>query len=454
MENLKVIILAAGQGVRMKSKVPKVLHKVIDKTMIDYVIEASKEAGINDICVVVGHQSAMVKAMIGDDVKFAVQKEQLGTGHAVMQAESFIQENGNVLVLYGDTPLITADTIKKLIDIHIKDDNAVTVVSSILDNPEEYGRIIRSEDNKFNKIIEFKDCNDEQKMIKEINTGVYVFKENELRDALNKINNNNSQKEYYLTDTLEIIKNKSLSVGIMISDDNEEFLGVNSKLQLSQITDIMKKRINSKLMIEGVTIVDSNNTYIGKDVEIEADTVILPGTYIEGKTKIGTDCIIGPNSRITSSLIKDGVTVQASVLLNAEVDNYTTIGPFAYLRPNSKIGEHVRIGDFVEIKNSTIDDGTKVSHLTYVGDSDVGKNVNFGCGTVTVNYDGKNKFRTKIGDNVFIGCNTNLVAPVVIEDNAYTAAGSTITQDVPDGALSIARSKQVNKEGWRKKMNK
>lgn len=236
--------------------------------------------------------------------------------------------------------------------------------------------------------------------------------------------------------------------------DSNEFMGINSKLQLSYANEIMKKRINEYHMQNGVTIEDPSSTYISADAVIAADTVIMPSTIIQGETEIGTDCIIGPNARINNCIIKDGVTIDSSTLLNSYVDNYTTVGPYAYIRPNSKIGEHVKIGDFVEIKNSSIDDGTKVSHLTYVGDSDVGKSVNFGCGTVTVNYDGKNKFRTKIGDNAFIGCNTNLVAPVVVNEGAFTAAGSTITDDVPAGSLSIARSKQINKIGWAETKNK
>lgn len=450
MNDLKVVVLAAGQGTRMKSKVPKVLHRVLDKTMVDYVIDAAYEAGAEDVCVVVGHQSAMVKAMIGDRVKFAVQKEQLGTGHAVMQARDFIKPEDNVLILCGDTPLTTAETINKLYGIHKENDNSVTVVSMIFDDPTGYGRVLRC-DYEFDRIVEHKDATEEQKACKEVNSGVYIFKGDALLKAFDKLTNNNSQGEYYLTDTLEIIKNNGGRVGIMVADEPNEFLGVNSKLQLSQATKVMQNRINTKLMLEGVTITDPDNTYIGKDVKIEADTIIFPGCTLEGKTEIGSDCLIGPNTKITSSVVKNCVTIQQSVLLNAEVDNYTTIGPFAYLRPNSKIGEHVKIGDFVEIKNSTIDDGTKVSHLTYVGDSDVGKCVNFGCGTVTVNYDGKNKYRCEIGDNAFIGCNTNLVAPVKIEKNAYTAAGSTITKNVPEDSLAIARSRQENKEGWKKK---
>ncbi len=455
MKNLKVVILAAGQGTRMKSEVPKVLHKVLDKTMVGYVIEASEEAGAEEICLVVGHQSAMVKNTIKDmydNISFAVQKEQLGTGHAVMQAGDFIKE-GNILILCGDTPLITADTIGRLGDIHESSGNSVTVVSMIADDPTGYGRIIR-ENDAFCKIVEQKDANAEEQAVKEVNTGVYIFKAEALNAALKKLSNNNSQGEYYLTDTLEIIKQDGGKVGIMIADDEKEFMGVNSKLHLSQAIAAMRDRINTQLMTEGVTITDPANTYIGKDVKIGSDTIIYPGCMLEGKTEIGKSCIIGPNSRISSSHIDDCVTIQMSVLTDSKVKSFTTVGPFAYLRPNSSIGEHVRIGDFVEIKNSNIDDGTKVSHLTYVGDSDVGKCVNFGCGTVTVNYDGKTKNRCKIGDGAFIGCNSNLIAPVEIKERAYTAAGSTITKNVPEDSLAIARSRQENKEGWRKKVNK
>ncbi len=455
MENLKVVILAAGQGTRMRSEVPKVLHRVLDKTMVGYVIEAAQEAGAAEICVVVGHQSAMVKNTIKDmydNISFAVQKEQLGTGHAVMQAGDFIKD-GNILILCGDTPLITADTIVKLADIHESSGNSVTVVSMIVDEPTGYGRIIR-ENDAFSRIVEQKDANAEEQAVKEVNTGVYIFKAEALNAAFKKLGNNNSQGEYYLTDTLEIIKNEGGKVGIMIAEDEKEFMGVNSKLHLSQAIAAMRDRINTKLMTEGVTITDPAATYIGKDVKIGPDTIIYPGCMLEGRTEIGKSCIIGPNSRITSSHIDDCVTIQMSVLVDSRVKSFTTVGPFAYLRPNSSIGEHVRIGDFVEIKNSSIDDGTKVSHLTYVGDSDVGKCVNFGCGTVTVNYDGKVKNRCRIGDGAFIGCNTNLIAPVEIEARAYTAAGSTITKNVPEDSLAIARSRQENKNGWRKKVNK
>lgn len=453
-KKLKVIILAAGQGTRMKSKIPKVLHKVLDKTMVDYVIDAAVKAEAEDICVVVGHKSMMVKKIIGDRVKYAVQKEQLGTGHAVMQAEDFMGDEGDVLVLCGDTPLIKSETIEKILEYHTGCKNSATGVSFIKEVPTGYGRIIRNAEGEFVKIVEQKDGTPEELAVKEVNSGVYIFEAKALKAALAGLSSNNAQGEYYLTDTLEAIKAAGGSTGVMVAEDENEFLGVNSKADLAVVTKALVKRINEKHMLNGVTIINPENTYIGQDVEIEADTTILPGTELSGNTKIGSDCVIGPNSQIINSLVKDCVTIKMSVLTDAFVDNCTTVGPFAYLRPGAHIGEHVRIGDFVEVKNSNIDDGTKVSHLTYVGDSDVGKNVNFGCGTVTANYDGAHKYRTTIMDNAFIGCNTNLVAPVTVGEGAVTAAGSTINNDVPPHALSIARKRQVNIDGWSDKRTK
>ena len=455
MDALKVVILAAGQGTRMKSNVPKVLHRVLDKPMVEYVIEQAQQAGATKVCVVVGHMSKMVEETIKtrcDNVEFALQKEQLGTGHAVKQTGEFIK-GGNVIILCGDTPLIKKETITALAKFHEEHKNTVTVVSAEAKDPTGYGRIVKNGD-AFSKIVEQKDASENEKKITEVNTGVYIFSGDALYDALGKLSNNNSQGEYYLTDTLEIIAKQSGKVGIFKAEEFDEFMGINNKLQLADANRVMKRRINEQLMLDGVTITDPENTYIGSDVKIGADTIIYPGCMLEGKTEIGVSCIIGPNTKINSSKVADCVTINSSVLDRAEIKSYTTVGPFAYLRPDSKIGEHVRIGDFVEIKNSVIDDGTKVSHLTYVGDSDVGKCVNFGCGTVTVNYDGKVKNRCKIGDGVFIGCNTNLIAPVEIADRAYTAAGSTITMNVPEDSLAIARNRQENKEGWRKNKDK
>lgn len=452
MENLKVVVLAAGQGTRMKSEVPKVLHRVFDKTMVDYVIEASYEAGASEVCVVVGHQSAMVKAVIKDkydNVSFAVQKEQLGTGHAVMQAKDFIQ-SGNILVLCGDTPLIKGETIKAICDVHESQGNDATVVSMIADNPTGYGRIIRNGD-AFAKIVEQKDANDEEKAVKEVNTGVYIFKAEALNKAFESLTNNNAQGEYYLTDTLEILLSAGKKIGGYAISDNDEIRGINDRVQLNEAEKIMQKRINEYHMRNGVTMRNPESVYIEDGVEIGNDTEICQNVTIKSGTKIGSDCVIGSGSMLNRAVIHDGVDVLSSVILESEVDEGTHVGPFAYIRPNCHVGKEVKVGDFVELKNSNIDDGTKISHLTYIGDSDVGKRVNFGCGTVTCNYDGKKKYRTTIGDDCFVGCNTNFVSPINVGDGVYIAAGSTITEDIPENSLSIARARQVNKEGWKDK---
>lgn len=451
MSRLKAVILAAGAGTRMKSKLPKVVHKILGKTMIDYVIEAAKEAGAEEICVVVGHKSEIVRKEISYDVEFAIQEEQLGTGHAVMMAKNFIGNEGNVLILFGDTPLITGTTLTDMVNYHTKNNNAATLLSTIVEDPTGYGRIIRDESNTFIKSIEHKDASEKEKSVKEINSGMYCFNSHELNMALDNLTNDNSQGEYYLPDTLKTILSKKLNVNAMITNKPEDILGVNSQLQLFEASEIMQRRINYKHMENGVTLMSPTNTYISKDVSIDSDTIIYPNCFLEGNTSIGSDCIIGPNSRIVNSTISDNVNVESSTILDSSVDSNTNVGPYAYIRPNCKIGSNVKIGDFVEIKNSTIGNNTKASHLTYVGDADVGSNVNFGCGTVVVNYDGVNKNRTVIEDNAFIGCNTNLVSPVKVHNNAYTAAGSTITKNVPEYALGIGRARQINIQDWVRK---
>ncbi|GKX30545.1 bifunctional protein GlmU [Vallitalea longa] len=451
MSRLKAVILAAGAGTRMKSKLPKVVHKILGKTMIDYVIEAAKEAGAEEICVVVGHKSEIVKKEISYDVEFVLQEEQLGTGHAVMMAKDFVGNEGNVLILFGDTPLITGNTLTDMVNYHSNNNNAATLLSTIVEDPTGYGRIIRDESNTFIKSIEHKDASEKERTVKEINSGMYCFNSHELNMALDNLTNDNSQGEYYLPDTLKTIIAKRLSVNAMITNMPEDILGVNSQIQLYEASRIMQKRINYKHMENGVTLMNPTNTYISKDASIDSDTVIYPNCIIEGKTTIGSDCIIGPNSKIVNSRIVNNVNVESSTILDSFIDSNTNVGPYAYIRPNSRIGSNVKIGDFVEIKNSNIGNNTKASHLTYIGDADVGSNVNFGCGTVVVNYDGVNKNRTVIEDNAFIGCNTNLVSPVKVHNNAYTAAGSTITKDVPEYSLGIGRARQVNIQDWVRK---
>ncbi len=432
----------------MKSGTSKVLHEIFHKPLVYYPIEAARYAGAQEVCLVVGHKSEEVMKTFGDTVKYALQAERLGTGHAVMQAMDFIGDDGEILVLYGDTPLITAQTIEKMLAFHRKKKNAVTVLSALVDDPTGYGRIVRDESKHFVKIVEQKDATDEEKRITEINGGMYVFEAKHLKSALSKITNDNKQQEYYLTDSIEILLHEGYNVDAIAIMNPDDILGVNSREQLAQATAIMKQRINRKHMDNGVTLIDPHHTYIDPEVEIGQDTVIEPGCIIEGNTSIGENCIIGYNTKIRNCKVGNSVAIESSMLIDSQIDEGCHIGPFAYIRPNSHIGAKVKIGDFVEIKNATIGEGTKVSHLTYIGDADVGRDVNFGCGTVVVNYDGEKKHRTIIKDHAFIGCNTNLVSPVVIEENVYTAAGSTITQDVPKNSLAIARARQEIKPEW------
>ena len=446
------VILAAGMGTRMKSKMPKVLHKVCGKPLSKWVIDASEAAGADKVCAVVGHKAETVKEVLGDVCEFALQAEQKGTGHAVMQAIDVIKNSkGEVVILNGDTPLITAETINKAIEYHKNNGNQATVITAILDDATGYGRIVRDNDGSVLKIVEQKDASKEEKKINEVNSGMYVFDAQSLVYALDKITPNNAQGEYYLTDTLEILLSAGKKIGGYAISDNDEIRGINDRVQLNEAEKIMQKRINEYHMRNGVTMRNPESVYIEDGVEIGNDTEICQNVTIKSGTKIGSDCVIGSGSMLDRAVIHDGVDVLSSVILESEVDEGTHVGPFAYIRPNCHVGKEVKVGDFVELKNSNIDDGTKISHLTYIGDSDVGKRVNFGCGTVTCNYDGKKKYRTTIGDDCFVGCNTNFVSPINVGDGVYIAAGSTITEDIPENSLSIARARQVNKEGWKDK---
>jgi len=450
MSKTKAVILAAGFGTRMKSKHPKVIHDILGRPLVSCVIQAAQDAGVDEICVVVGHASDEVKVAIKEDVSYVMQEDQLGTGHAVMMADEFIEEDGRTLVLFGDTPLITSDTLKALLHTTEVNENAVTVLSTIVDNPQGYGRIVRR-DGTFYKSVEHKEATTEELQVAEINSGMYCFESKALKDSLSKLTNDNSQGEYYLPDVLPIIMSGGGKVEALVTENSDEILGINTKVQLAEAQLILQRRINEQHMLNGVTIINPDQTYISNDAVIGQDVVIYPNTLIEGKSVIGADSIIGPNSRVVDSSIGENTIVEQSTVLQSTIGNETAVGPYAYIRPNSVIGDHTKIGDFVEVKNAVIGDGTKLSHLTYVGDADVGKNVNFGCGTVVVNYDGQKKYRTTIEDGAFIGCNTNLVSPVTVHQNAYTAAGSTITKDVPNQALAIARSRQTNIEDWVKR---
>ncbi|MGL4731762.1 MAG: bifunctional UDP-N-acetylglucosamine diphosphorylase/glucosamine-1-phosphate N-acetyltransferase GlmU [Clostridium sp.] len=449
------IILAAGQGTRMKSDNPKVLHKVCGKEMINHVIDTLRKCDIQDINIVIGKSAEKVKdGTEGRNVKYSLQTEQLGTGHAVMCAEDFLKDKkGTVAIFVGDGPLITESTVEKLFNYHEQGEYSATILTSIMENPAKYGRIIRDENNIVEKIVEFKDCNEDEVKVKEINSGMYCFDIESLLKTLSKLDNNNNQGEYYLPDVIEILKKQGEKVGA-IDVPVDEITAVNSKVELAVAEEIMRKRINQKHMENGVILIDPSNVYINCDVEIGKDTIIYPNNVLEGNTVIKDNCVIYPGCRIKDSIIEENVTIQSSVIIESSVGKETTVGPFAYIRPQSVIGNKVKIGDFVEVKKSQIGDGTKVSHLTYIGDAEVGKNCNFGCGTVVVNYDGVNKFKTKVGDNSFIGCNSNLVSPVEVESNTYIAAGSTITEKVPENSLAIARARQINKENWVKNNKK
>lgn len=442
------LILAAGQGTRIKSDLPKVLHKVVGKEMVNHVIDTMRKAKIEDINVIIGKGAELVKEKtVSRNISYSLQEEQLGTGHAVKCAVDFLRgKTGVVGVFAGDAPLIKPETVEKLFDLHIEGNNSATLLTSIVEDPTGYGRIVRNNDEVL-KIVEHKDCNEEELKINEMNAAIYCFDIESLLNSLEKLSNDNNQGEYYLTDIIGILKEDGKKVGA-IKIDYEETIGINSRVQLAEAEEILRQRINLKHMENGVTIIDPRSTYIGDDVEIGRDTIIYPGNVVEGNTKIGEGVTLYPNSRIENSIILNNVEIQSSVIIDSKIGENTNVGPFAYIRPQSVIGDNVKIGDFVEIKKSTIGNNTKVSHLTYIGDAKVGESCNFGCGTVVVNYDGKDKHTTVIGNNSFIGCNTNLVSPIKVEDNTYIAAGSTIVNDVKEGELAVARAKQRNIEGW------
>lgn len=449
MNRLASIILAAGKGTRMKSRYPKVLHKVCGLPMVKHVVDAARGAGVEHNIVVIGHGADAVREALAEQADFVVQAEQLGTGHAVIQAEEKLKDySGDVLVLCGDTPLITALTLSQLVEYHREQGSAVTVLTAELADPGAYGRIIRDEKNEVARIVEQKDASPEELAVCEINTGMYCFNAPRLFAALKKITPANAQGEYYLTDVLEIFRANGEKVTGKIVAENNEIMGINNRIQLSEAEQIMRRRVLEYWMMEGVTVKHPDSTYIDTRAQIGPDTIIYPYTSIEGASRIGENCRIGPGSRLVAAELDDEVTVQNSIILQSAIGKGATIGPFAYIRPETVLAEGVKVGDFVEIKKSVIGKGSKVPHLSYVGDSQLGEKVNIGAGTITCNYDGLKKSRTIIGDGAFIGSNTNLVAPVEVGSNATTAAGSTITKSVPAGALAVERAKQVNLEGW------
>lgn len=454
MSNVFAVILAAGQGTRMKSKLYKVLHPVCGKPMVQHVVDHIQTLDVKRIVTVVGHGAEKVQQQLGDKSEYVLQAEQLGTAHAVQQAEAILgNEEGTTLVVCGDTPLIRPETMQALFEHHQTKNAKATILTAIAENPTGYGRILRGNNGQVEQIVEQKDASAEQQLVKEINTGTYCFDNKLLFETLKLVKNDNAQGEYYLPDVIEILQKQGDIVEAYVTDDFEETLGVNDRVALSQAETFMRTRINEKHMRNGVTIIHPETTHISADAVIGRDTVIQPGSMIEGATVIGEDCIIGPNTQIIDSRVGDRTTIHSSVVRESAIAGDTAIGPFAHIRPLSDIGSHVKIGNFVEVKKSKLDNETKVSHLSYIGDAEIGSNVNIGCGSITVNYDGKNKFKTIIEDDVFVGCNTNLVAPVKVGKGSFIAAGSTITKEVPEDALAIARARQENKPNYVSKLN-
>lgn len=441
--NIKVLILAAGQGTRMKSEIPKVMHKVCNLPMLEYVVANAESLSDEKPIIVVGHKAEKIKEYIGARGKFVLQEQRLGTGHAIMIAADHIKDDDMVLIICGDTPLITKIALESMKE-KMKTKDAI-IMTSIVDNPFGYGRIITDTDGNFIKIVEEKDATEEERKVKVINGGTYFVRGSNLLENLKKITNENSQKEYYLTDIFKFINN----VGF-VQVDESELLGINSRVQLAQANKIMQRKINENLMNEGVEFVDPEHTYVDKGVKIGRDSIIYPNCHLRGKTIIGENCKIMEGSTIENSIVGNFITIRNSVITESEIGDYSTIGPFAYLRPKSIIGKNVKIGDFVEVKNANMGDGSKASHLSYIGDATVGENVNIGCGVVFVNYDGKNKFRSTVNNNAFVGSNVNVVAPVEIGEGAYIATGTTVTKDIPAKALCVGRSRETIKEDWNK----
>ncbi|MQS44973.1 bifunctional UDP-N-acetylglucosamine diphosphorylase/glucosamine-1-phosphate N-acetyltransferase GlmU [Companilactobacillus mishanensis] len=449
MSNRYVIILAAGKGTRMKSKLYKVLHPVAGKAMVDHVVTQVEKIKPDFVETVIGTGAEKVRDLLGDRTKYALQEEQLGTAHAVLQTEKDLgDKEGMTLIVNGDTPLFTADTFEKLFTYHEKQNAAVSILTAHAEDPFGYGRIIRDQKGNVSKIVEQKDASDEEKLIQEINTGVYCFDNKMLFENLHSVNNENAQGEYYLPDVVSILKSQGEKIVAYQMDDLSESLGVNDRVALSQAEKLMQKRINEAHMRDGVTIVDPESTYIDADVKIGNDTVVEPNTKIFGKTTIGSDCLVGLGSRLDNATIGNGVNIISSTIDSAVMHDGSDIGPNSHLRPKADIGEEVHIGNFCEVKNATVGARTKIGHLSYVGDATLGTDINVGCGVVFVNYDGVQKWHSNIGDHSFIGSNSNIVAPVEMEDHSFIAAGSTVNKDIPKHAMAIARPRQTNKENY------
>ncbi|MFO7947550.1 MAG: bifunctional UDP-N-acetylglucosamine diphosphorylase/glucosamine-1-phosphate N-acetyltransferase GlmU [Armatimonadota bacterium] len=452
--NLACIVLAAGEGSRMKSKIPKPLHEVAGRPLIDHVLDSVLELQPDRCVVVLGVGRQEVAAAIDDfEVTTAVQEEQLGTGHAVMAADDTLSDfDGDVLVTLVDVPLIRGETYQMLIEHHRQSDAAATMLTAVFENPAGYGRVVRDESDMVQAVVEERDADAQTRRINEINTGVLCFRSADLREALGHITNDNAQGQYYLPDTLRYLKSAGRRVAAVIADDPEEVMGINNRVQLARAESVMRDRVRRRLMLEGVTLIDPDSTFIDAEVSIGKDTVVWPGTHILGTTTIGEDCTIGGHVLITDCTIGDGCTLRhGSQIAGSRIDEGAEIGPFSNIRADSEIGPGAAVGSYCEVVRSTIGAHSKSRHFSYLGDSRIGEGVNIGAGTITCNYDGYTKHETVIGDGSFIGSDTILVAPVTLGKNSWTGAGSTITGDIPDDALGVARAKQRIIEEWTKR---
>jgi bifunctional UDP-N-acetylglucosamine pyrophosphorylase / glucosamine-1-phosphate N-acetyltransferase len=449
MDSIVAVVLAAGKGTRMKSALPKAAHRLCGKPLARFAVDLTRGVGAARVIMVVGHGADAVQNAVGEDVEYVLQEPQLGTGHAVQQAAPLLRDfTGTVLVINGDVPLVPQETLAALLARHRETGAAATLLSAVLDDPASYGRIVRRPDGAVARIVERKDATPEIAALREVNAGVYCFAAPELFRAVFGLDRNNQQGELYLTDVIEQLAAEGKRVEACVTEDPLVMQGVNDRVELAQAAAILRERINRRWMLEGVTLIDPAATYIDADVEIGPDTLIYPMTFLEGRTRVGAGCQLGPGARIVDTTLGNGVTVQSSLVVEAEIGDETRIGPFANLRPGCRLGRGVKVGDFVELKNATIGDRTSLAHLSYIGDAEVGERVNIGASVVTVNYDGRRKSRTQIGAGAFVGCHATLIAPVTVGENAYVAAASPVTEDVPPDALAIARSRQTNKEGW------
>jgi bifunctional UDP-N-acetylglucosamine pyrophosphorylase/glucosamine-1-phosphate N-acetyltransferase len=455
-DNLEIIILAAGLGTRMKSATIKILHRAAGRPIIDYVLDLAGGLSPNPPVMVVGHQRDAVQEAVGSRARFAVQEEQNGTGHAVLQAAPALEPAGiankRVLILSGDVPLTRPETLQRLLGEHERAGNALTLLTMRLSDPGMYGRILRDSDGTVVRIVEAKDASDEEKRIDEVNAGIYVFEGAHLFDNLRNLSPDNAQKEYYLTDLLKVIRDAGHRVGAVVTDDPVEALGVNSRADLAQVENEIQRRVVTKLMSEGVTFRNPSTVVIDSTVAIGPDTVVYPFVTIEGTTRIGRDCVIEPGVHLVNVTVGNDVHLKTgTVAEDAIIEDQAAVGPYAHLRPGTQLGRRAKIGNFVETKKAVFGEGAKASHLSYIGDAEIGADVNIGAGTITCNYDGKNKNKTIIEDGAFIGSDSQLVAPIRIGRGAYIGAGSTITKDVPADALALSRTPQRIIEGWAKR---